>query len=179
MLSIFEYGFDFPEIFKSKVHGIIHTAEVFSYVCKYLREIETICENTLKLATLSLSEEFMSPKSVNCRNRGNMASDGCFQRIYIIKRTDSTPPASSKHLPSQPLPRPRVGHRVRFRYERSVLLKNATFFSVLFSSFWQLMRPKRTQRTQRSFAKNLKERKNVLFFCKRTQNVAFFSNIYI
>ena len=42
-----------------------------------------------------------------------------------------------------------------------VLLKNATLFSVLFSSFWQLMRPKRTLR---SFLKNVKERRerNVL-----------------
>ena len=30
----------------------------------------------------------------------------------------------------------RVGHHVLFRSERSVHLKNATFFSVLFSSFW-------------------------------------------
>ena len=30
-------------------------------------------------------------------------------------------------------------------------LGNVPFFSVLFSSFWWLMRPKRTQRTQRSF----------------------------
>ena len=61
----------------------------------------------------------------------------------------------------------RVGHRILFRSERSVL----------FSSFWRLMRPKRTQR---SFAKNVKERKNVLFFCKRTQNILFFFQyIYI
>ena len=53
--------------------------------------------------------------------------------------------------------------------------KNVPFFSVLFTSFWRLMRPKRTfhsflffskgrkrtQRTQHSFAKNGKER-NVL-----------------
>ena len=37
--------------------------------------------------------------------------------------------------------------------------KNVPFFSVLFSSFWRLMRPKRTQRTQHSFAKNKKEHK--------------------
>ena len=29
---------------------------------------------------------------------------GLRQRIYLSKRTDSTPPASSKHLPTQPLP---------------------------------------------------------------------------
>ena len=45
----------------------------------------------------------------------------------------------------------RVGHRVLSRSER-----------------------KRTQRTQRSFEKNVKERENVSFFCKRTQNVTFF-----
>ena len=39
--------------------------------------------------------------------------------------------------------------------------RNIPFFSVLFSSFWRLMRPKRTQRTQHSFEKNGKER-NVL-----------------
>ena len=56
------------------------------------------------------------------------------------------------------------------------------FFSVPFPSFWQLMRPKRmfhsfpffskewkrrqrTQRTQSSFAKNVKECENVSFFC--------------
>ena len=66
-----------------------------------------------------------------------------------------------------------------------VLLKNATFFYVLFSCFWQLMKPKwtmrsfmffskehkRIQRTQHSFAKNVE---NVAFFCKerkRTQRV--------
>ena len=60
------------------------------------------------------------------------------------------------------------------------LKKNVLFFSVLFSSFWRLMRPKRTFR---SFLKNGKERnvllqrteknaKNAAFFCKerkRTQ----------
>ena len=29
---------------------------------------------------------------------------GCQQRIYISERKDSTPPASSEHLPTQPLP---------------------------------------------------------------------------
>ena len=58
--------------------------------------------------------------------------------------------------------------------------KNVPLFSILFSSFWRLMRPKRmfrsfpSQRTQHSFAKNIKERKNVSFFCKRTQKVLFF-----
>ena len=42
----------------------------------------------------------------------------------------------------------------------SVLLKNATFFSVLFLRFWRLMKPKRTMR---SFAKNVKNAKNVTF----------------
>ena len=35
----------------------------------------------------------------------------------------------------------------------SVLLKNATFFCILFLSFWRLMKPKRMMR---SFAKNVK-----------------------
>ena len=35
------------------------------------------------------------------------------------------------------------------------------------------------QRTQRTFAKNVKERKNFSFFCKRTQKIAFFFSIYI
>ena len=88
----------------------------------------------------------------------------------------------------------------------SVLLKNATFFSVLFWVFGDLWDPKerkecnvllqrteknpknamffckeckKTQRMQRSFAKNVKECKNVSFFCKRTQNIAFFFSIYI
>ena len=61
----------------------------------------------------------------------------------------------------------------------SVLLQNATFFCILILSFWRLMKPIRTQRTQRSFANNVKERKNVWFFCKRTQNFAFFFSIYI
>ena len=55
-----------------------------------------------------------------------------------------------------------------------VPLKNATFFYVLFLSFWQLMRSKRTMRSfaffseerkrtqkmQRSFAKNVKEHRD-------------------
>ena len=71
--------------------------------------------------------------------------------------------------------------------------KNVTFFSVLFSSFWRLMRPKRTQRTLRSFAKNRKERKDhsVLLqrteknartfssFAKERENVPFFFYLYI
>ena len=39
------------------------------------------------------------------------------------------------------------------------LLNNVSFFPVLFLSFWRLMRPKRTER---SFAKNGKERKDRL-----------------
>ena len=79
-----------------------------------------------------------------------------------------------------------------------VLLKNATWFCILFSSFWRLMRPQknnaffcvlflrtqrmqrsfakkerirtqRTQRTQRSFAKNAKERKRMHVLLKRMQ----------
>ena len=38
----------------------------------------------------------------------------------------------------------RVGPHVLFRSERSVLLKNATSFSILFLSFWRLMKLKRT-----------------------------------
>ena len=34
----------------------------------------------------------------------NNASHSVIQRIYICKRTDSIPPVSSKHLPTQPLP---------------------------------------------------------------------------
>ena len=53
--------------------------------------------------------------------------------------------------------------------ERNVLMqrteKNATFFC---------KQRKRTQRTQHSLAKNVKERKNISFFCKRAQNVPFF-----
>ena len=47
----------------------------------------------------------------------------------------------------------------------SVLLKNATFFPILFSSFWQLMRPKRTFR---SFLKNEKNRKERNVLLQRT-----------
>ena len=65
--------------------------------------------------------------------------------------------------------------------------KNDTFFSVLFlrteknaknARFFCKVR-KRTQIPQHSFAKNVKERENIPFFCKRTQNVAFFVSIYI
>ena len=42
------------------------------------------------------------------------------------------------------------------------------FFSVLFSSFWRLMRPKRTQRMQRTFAKNIKEGKERKVLLQRT-----------
>ena len=48
--------------------------------------------------------------------------------------------------------------------------KNAAFF---------YKECKRTQRKQHSFAKNVKERENVSFFCKKTQNVEFFFSIYI
>ena len=41
----------------------------------------------------------------------------------------------------------RVGHWILLPSERIVLLKNATFFYVLFSSFWWLMRPKRMMRS--------------------------------
>ena len=56
---------------------------------------------------------------------------------------------------------PRVGHRTTFFYVLNasffcILLNHATFFYVLFSSFWRLMRPKRTMR---SFAKDVKERR--------------------
>ena len=77
----------------------------------------------------------------------------------------------------------RVGHRAFFsvRYV-PFFKKNVPFFSVLFSSFWRLMRPKRTfrsfpffskerkrtQRTQRSVAKNVKERKECNVLLQRT-----------
>ena len=48
--------------------------------------------------------------------------------------------------------------------------ENATFFC---------KDRERTQRMFRSFAKNVKERENVSFFCKRMQNIAFFFSIYI
>ena len=40
-----------------------------------------------------------------------------------------------------------------------VLLMNPTFFCVLFSSFWRLIKPKRTMRSFAFFLKNVKERK--------------------
>ena len=78
----------------------------------------------------------------------------------------------------------------------SFLKKNVPFFSVLFSSFWRLMRPKRMfrsfpfffkerKRMQRSFAKNRKERNFLLqrmeknartfpSFAKERENLLFF-----
>ena len=86
----------------------------------------------------------------------------------------------------------RVGHHVLLRSERIFLLRSFKECNVLlhsFLSFWRLMRKnvtlfckerKRTQRLFCSLAKNVKKRKNVSFFCKRTQNVAFFFQyIYI
>ena len=52
------------------------------------------------------------------------------------------------------------------------LKKNVQFFSFLFSSFWRLMRPKRTQRMQHSFAKNGKERKEGNILLQRTEKNA-------
>ena len=60
--------------------------------------------------------------------------------------------------------------------------KNGTFFPVLFKRTEKNLKNvpffyKERERTQRSFCtflKNGKERENVLFFCKRTQNVPFF-----
>ena len=63
-----------------------------------------------------------------------------------------------------------------------VLLKHATFFCILFSIFWQLMKPKRTmrsfaffseehkrtQRAQHYFAKNVKECKEHNILLQRT-----------
>ena len=75
--------------------------------------------------------------------------------------------------------------RVLFRSERSVLSRSFKECSVLFSSFWRLMRPKRMQITQCSFAKNRKEC-NILLqrteknartfgsFAKERENVPFF-----
>ena len=54
----------------------------------------------------------------------------------------------------------RVGHHVLFRSEPSVLLKNATVFSVLFLRIWRLIK--------RSFAKNVKERKEHDVLLQRT-----------
>ena len=57
----------------------------------------------------------------------------------------------------------------------SVLLKNATFFFVLFSSFWRLMRPKRMlhsfpffSKEQKRTEKNAKERKERNVLLQRT-----------
>ena len=100
-----------------------------------------------------------------------------------------------------------MGHCVLFHSERSILSRSFKERNVLFRSFYEILATyetqkndaffsvlflrkeknatffckewKRTQRTFRSFAKNVKERKNVLFFCKRTQNVAFLFSIYI
>ena len=47
----------------------------------------------------------------------------------------------------------------------SVLLKNATFFSVNFLSFWTLMK---TKRMMRSFAKNVKEHRESFVLLQRT-----------
>ena len=74
-----------------------------------------------------------------------------------------------------------------------VLLKNAMFFYVLFSSFWQLMRPKRTmhsfaffskeckkmQRMQHSFAKNIKEHIERNILLQRTYIYCTYIYIYI
>ena len=95
----------------------------------------------------------------------------------------------------------RVGHRVLFRSERSVLLKNATFFSVLFLSFWRLMKPKKNdaffyvlflrteknatffckeqKRTQRSFVKNVKNARTFRSFVKNAERCVLFFNIHI
>ena len=68
---------------------------------------------------------------------------------------------------------PRVGHSVLLHSVRYVLLRSekrtlrsCSFFSVLFLSFWRLMRPKRTLR---SFLKNGKERKERFVLFKRTE----------
>ena len=92
------------------------------------------------------------------------------------------------------------GHHVLFRSEHSVLFRSFKERNILLLSFFEFLATydpqknaknatffckehkitQRTQRTQRSFATNIKERENVLFFCKRTQNVLFFfQNIYI
>ena len=62
----------------------------------------------------------------------------------------------------------RVGHCVLFRSARSVLFHSLkwtfhsfVFFSWVFGDLWDPKEQKRTQRTQRSFAKNVKERENV------------------
>ena len=83
----------------------------------------------------------------------------------------------------------RVGHRALFRSERSVLFRSFKERNVLFHSFFEFLATYETQRmffrkerkrTQHSFAKNVKECENVLFFWKRTQNVPFFfQSIYI
>ena len=90
----------------------------------------------------------------------------------------------------------RVGHRVLYHSERSVLSRSFKERSVLSRSFFEFLATyetqknvkdvpfickerERTPRSSRSFIKNRKERKNVSFFYKRMQNVPFFFNIYI
>ena len=93
----------------------------------------------------------------------------------------------------------RVGHCVLFRSVRSVLFQERSVLFVLFSSFWQLIRPKRmfcsflkngnerkerkvhkrAQRTQRSFAMNVKEARMFCSFAKERRMLRSFFNIYI
>ena len=77
----------------------------------------------------------------------------------------------------------RVGHRVLFRSVRSVLFRFLKGMFRSFLSFWRLMRRKKTQRMQRSFAKNGKERKERNVLLQRTEKNArtfcSFFNIYI
>ena len=88
-------------------------------------------------------------------------------------------------------PKIRVGHSVLFRSVCYVIFRSKKERSVLIHSFLEFLATyetqknilffskelKRTQRTQRSFAKNRKE--NVSFFCKRMQERSVLFSIYI
>ena len=94
----------------------------------------------------------------------------------------------------------RVGHRVLFRSERSVLFCSFKEHNILFRSFFEFLATYETLKNDAFFSilflraeKNPKNAKNATFFCKkskrmpewfifckRTQNVAFFFQyIYI
>ena len=87
----------------------------------------------------------------------------------------------------------RVGHCVLFRSVRSVLFHSLKGTLRSFPVFFEFLATYETQknaknatffckewkRTQHSFAKNVKERENVLFFCKRTRERSVLFSIYI
>ena len=72
----------------------------------------------------------------------------------------------------------RVGHRILSHSECSVLLKNAIFFSVLFLSNWQLMKPKRMFCSFPFFCKERKRtREHFIPLQKNAECSAPFQNI--